>query len=75
MSWIIEESDDCGVHWQRAELTYLHWHPRIAMLEALEIIKDEWRPPERSFNQLMHALQNELAAYFWEKGIRIIKAE
>jgi hypothetical protein len=37
MLWVIEESDDCGVHWQRAELTYCYWHPRIAMLEALEI--------------------------------------
>ena len=73
MPWVIEESDDCGVHWQRAELTYCYWHPRVAMLEALEIIKDEWRPPEKSLRQLISALESESVAHYWEKAIRIVR--
>jgi hypothetical protein len=73
MLWVIEESADCGVTWQRAELTYCYWHPRVAMLEALEIIQDEWQPPEHSLRQLIHALQGESVAYFWEKGIRVVR--
>jgi hypothetical protein len=41
MAWIIEESVDCGVLWHQATLTRRYLHPRVAMLEALEIIKDE----------------------------------
>ena len=63
MPWLIEETDDCGVHWRRAELTCCYYHPRVAMLEALEIIKDEWRPPERSLRQLVHALQGESVTF------------
>jgi hypothetical protein len=40
------------------------------MLEAVEIIKDEWRPPEHSLRQLVHALQSESVAHFWDKAIR-----
>jgi hypothetical protein len=75
MLWHIEESDDCGVHWRRAELTYCHFHPRVAMLEALEIIKDEWQPPEHAWRQLVHALQGESVAYFWQKGIRVVRVD
>jgi hypothetical protein len=46
MPWAIEETADSGVHWRRAELTYCYPHPRVALREALEIIWDEWRPPE-----------------------------
>jgi hypothetical protein len=56
MVYVVEESDDCGVHWRRAQLTECYFHPRIAMLEALEIIKDKWRPPDHSLRQLVHAL-------------------
>lgn len=73
MLWVIEETDDCGVNWRRAELTYRYWHPRVAMLEALEIIRDEWRPPEHSWRQLVRALELESVAYFWERGIRVIR--
>jgi hypothetical protein len=73
MLYLIEESDDCGVHWQRAELTYCYYHPRVAMLEALEIIRDEWRPPEHAWRQLVHALQGESVAYYWHNGIRIVR--
>lgn len=73
MPWVIEESDDCGVHWRRAELTYCYWHPRVAMLEAFEIIKDEWRPSEHALRQLVHALETESVAHYWERGIRIVR--
>jgi hypothetical protein len=75
MLWIIEETEDCGVRWRRAELTYCYFHPRVAMLEAMEIIKDEWQPPEHSFRQLIHALLGESVAYFWQKGIRVVHAD
>jgi hypothetical protein len=75
MLWVIQESDDCGLHWQRAELTYCYWHPRVAMLEALEIIKDEWRPPEHSLRQLVHALQFESVAFYWHKAIRVVRID
>src|SRR4051812_42439782 len=42
--WIIEESDDCGGHWRRAELIDSYAHPRSAMREAFEIIQVERRP-------------------------------
>lgn len=74
MPWIIEETGDCGVHWQRAELTYCYWHPRIALLEALEIIKDEWCPPAGAVEQLIFALEHESVAHFWDKGLRIVWA-
>ena len=74
MLWVIEESDDCGVRWRRAELTYCYFHPRIAMLEAMEIVKDEWRPPELSLRQLVHALQGESVAHYWDKAIRVVRA-
>lgn len=73
MVWVVEESGDCGVNWRRAELTDRYWHPRVAMLEALEIIKDEWRPPEHALRQLIHALQGESVAYYWHLGIRIVR--
>jgi hypothetical protein len=73
MLWVIEESDDCGVHWCRAELTGCYPHPRVAMLEALAIIEDEWRPPRRAFQELTSALQDELTAHFWEKAIRVVR--
>lgn len=75
MLWILEETADCGVHWQRAELTYCYWHPRAAMLEAVEIIKDEWRPPEHALRQLVHALRGESVAFYWERGIRVVRAD
>jgi hypothetical protein len=70
--WVVEESDDCGVHWRRAELTDCYRHPRMAIREAVEIIKDEWRPAEHSLRQLIHALQGESVAYYWEKAIRVV---
>jgi hypothetical protein len=73
MPWVIEESDDCGVRWRRAELTAWYWHPRVAMREALEIIRDEWRPPGHSWRQLVHALERESVAYYWERGIRVVR--
>ncbi|HZB30445.1 MAG TPA: hypothetical protein VE465_09795 [Streptosporangiaceae bacterium] len=75
MLWIIEESDNCGVRWRRAELTYCYRHPRIAMLEALEIVKDEWRPPEHSLRQLVYALQYESVAHFWDEAIRVVRID
>jgi hypothetical protein len=75
MFWIIEESADCGMRWQRADLTYCYRHPSIAALEAVEIIKDEWRPPEHSLRQLVHALQDESVAYYWDKGVRIVRVD
>jgi hypothetical protein len=75
MVWVIEESDDCGVHWRRAGLTYRYFHPRVAVLEALEIIKDEWRPPQRSLCQLIDALQGESVAYYWHLAIRIVRVD
>lgn len=75
MLWQIEESDDCGMHWRHAEETCFYFHPRIAMLEAIEIIKDEWRPPEPSLRQLTYALACESVAYYWEKGIRIVESK
>ena len=73
MLWIIEESEDCGVHWRRAELTYCCLHPQVALLEALAIVEDEWRPPQRAFQELTSALQHELTAYYWEKAIRVVR--
>ena len=73
MLWIIQETDDCGVHWRRAELTYCYPHPRIATAEALEIVIDDWQPPVHSLRQLCHALQNELVAFYWHKGIRVVR--
>lgn len=75
MVWEIEESDDCGVNWRRAEQTYRYHHPKVAMLEAVEIIKDEWRPPGHAFRQLIHALQGESVAYYWYKAIRVIRID
>ena len=75
MPWIIEETDDCGVHWQRAELTYCYGHLRVALLEALEIIKDEWRPPGHSLRLLTQAVQGESVAYYWERGIRVVRLD
>lgn len=74
MPFIIEESDDCGLHWRRAALTGRYPHPRIAMLEALAIIEDEWHPPRRAFQELTTALQDELIAHFWEKAIRVVRS-
>jgi hypothetical protein len=74
MVWVIEESADCGIHWQRAELTSPYFHPRVALLEALEIIRDEWRPPENSLRELVCALEKESVAYYWEKAIRIVRS-
>ncbi|HEU5158986.1 MAG TPA: hypothetical protein VFU43_18465 [Streptosporangiaceae bacterium] len=62
------------MHWQRAELTYCYWHPRIALLDALAIIKDEWRPPAHAYEQLSFALERESVAHYWEKGLRIVRA-
>jgi hypothetical protein len=73
IGWIIEESDDCGVHWCRAELTYCYPHPGVALLEALAIIEDEWRPPRRAFRELTAALQDESTAYYWQKAIRVVR--
>jgi hypothetical protein len=73
MVWVIEESHDCGVRWQRAELTYCYLHPRVAVREALEIIMDEWRPPEHSLRQLVHALSYDSVTFYWERGIRIVR--
>jgi hypothetical protein len=76
MHWLIEEieeTDDCGVNWRRAELTDCYWHPRIAMLEALAIIEDEWRPPQSALRELTTALTEDSTAIFWEKGIRIVR--
>jgi hypothetical protein len=75
MPWLIEESDDCGVHWRRAELTYCYGHPRLALREALEIIKDEWQPPELAWRQLVHALQGESVAHYWHRAIRVVRAD
>jgi hypothetical protein len=72
MSWVIEETDDCGVHWRRAELTEHYPHFGAALTEASEIILDEWRPPRCAFEQLIHALGYELVAHYWDKGIRIV---
>lgn len=75
MVWVVEESDNCGVDWRWAEETYSYFHPRVAMLEAVEIIKDEWRPPEHALRQLIHALQSESVAYYWHQAIRIVRAD
>ena len=64
MPWIIEESDDCGLHWRRAELTQCYHHPRVAVLEAMAIIQDEWQPPPHSLQELTNALVEESAAHF-----------
>jgi hypothetical protein len=74
MPWFIEESDDCGVHWRRAEMTRCYRHPRVAVLDALEIIKDEWRPPDPAFEQLTSALVDESVAHYWERAIRVVRA-
>jgi hypothetical protein len=73
MLWVIQESDDCGVRWRRAELTDRYLHPGVALLEALAIIEDEWRPPARAMRELRFALEHESVTYFWEKGIRIVR--
>jgi hypothetical protein len=73
MPWVIEESADCGVHWQRAVLTKCYLYPQIAKQEAFEIIRDEWRPPEHSLRQLALALEGESVAYYWERGIRVAR--
>jgi hypothetical protein len=73
MPWVIEESDDCGVRWQRAELTYCYLHPRVALVEALAIIEDEWRPPRCALHELTNALTEESAAHFWDMAIRIVR--
>jgi hypothetical protein len=73
MLWAIEESDDCGVHWRRAALTGCYWHPRIAQLEALAIIEDEWRPPQHALRELAASLTEESTAHFWEKAIRVVR--
>jgi hypothetical protein len=73
--WVVEESDDCGVRWRRAELTYRFFHPKVAMLEALEIITDEWRPPEHSLRRLIDALQGESVAYYWNQAIRVVRED
>jgi hypothetical protein len=72
MFWVIEESEDCGVRWRRAELTGCYLHPQVAMIEALVSIEDEWRPPRRAFQELTSALQGELTAHYWEKAIRVV---
>jgi hypothetical protein len=69
---LIEESDDCGVHWRKAELTDRYPHLNAALTEASEIIQDEWRPPMRALDQLFFALAEELVAHYWDKGIRIV---
>jgi hypothetical protein len=71
--WIIEESDDCGVRWRRAELTCCYPHSRSAMREALAIIEDEWQPPRRAFQELTSALQSEYKAFYWDKAIRVVR--
>jgi hypothetical protein len=73
MPWQIEESDDCGVSWRHAELTDCYWHPRVALLEALAIIEDEWRPPACALRELATALTEESTAHFWTKAIRIVR--
>jgi hypothetical protein len=73
MLWIIEESEDCGVQWRRAELTGCYLHPQVALLEALAIIEDEWRPPRAAFQELTFALQTESTAHYWDKGIRLVQ--
>jgi hypothetical protein len=71
MPWVIEESDDCGVQWRHAELTLCYWHPRVAVLDALAIVQDEWRPPVAALRELGLALTEELVAYYWTKAIRV----
>ncbi|HEX6469148.1 MAG TPA: hypothetical protein VF069_08640 [Streptosporangiaceae bacterium] len=71
MPWIIEESGDCGVHWRHAELTRCYWHPRVAVLDALAIIRDEWRPPATALHELTAALSENLVAYYWTNAIRV----
>jgi hypothetical protein len=73
MPWVIEESDDCGVHWHRAELPMRFLHPRVAMLEALTIIQDEWRPSQTALDELATALHDESIAYYWNKAIRVVQ--
>ncbi|HEU5155797.1 MAG TPA: hypothetical protein VFU43_02295 [Streptosporangiaceae bacterium] len=73
--WGIEESDDCGVHWRRADLTHCYFHPRIALLDALAIVKDEWRPPEHSLRELTCALKDESVAFYWRLGIRVVRVD
>lgn len=43
------------------------------MLDAVAIIKDEWRPPELSLRQLIDALQGESVAHYWDKAIRVVR--
>ena len=74
MTWIIEESDDCGIHWCRAAATGYFFHPRVAILEAMAIIEDEWRPPQRAYEELTSALHEESVAYYWQKAIRIVRS-
>jgi hypothetical protein len=73
MPWIVEESDDCGVSWQRAEMTECYMHPHVAILQALTIVQDEWHSPEHALRQLRYALAKESVAYYWFRGIRVVK--
>lgn len=72
MPWVIEESDDCGMHWSKAELPHSYPHFGAALAEASEIIHEEWRPPMQAFEQLIYALGGELVAHYWTRGIRIV---
>jgi hypothetical protein len=47
--------------------------PASARRDARKIIKDEWRPPEHSLRQLVHALERESIADYWEKAIRVVR--
>jgi hypothetical protein len=71
--WNIEETDDCGVHWRRAELTKCYLHRHAAVLEAALIIEDEWHPPVRALRELIYALERESIVYYWENGIRVVQ--
>jgi hypothetical protein len=73
MLWSIEESDDCGMRWRRAELTKSHLHRHAAVLEAVLIIEDEWHPPVHALRELANALECESIAYYWENGIRVVQ--
>ena len=74
MPWIIEESADCGVNWRRAPLTIYYWHPRIAMLDALVIIQDEWRPSKPVLDELRAALHEESIVHYWDRAIRVVRS-
>ncbi|HEX6469727.1 MAG TPA: hypothetical protein VF069_11580 [Streptosporangiaceae bacterium] len=74
MPWIIQESEDCGVHWRRADVTGCYWHPRVAVLEAVAIIEDEWRPPPGAMHELTAALNEDFVAHYWHNAIRVVRA-